>query len=237
MISFLMFVTPVYAEEATPPLGERVNQEVKEIHELAGRGKMDEAIQKLQTLLQELPESAPIRLQYDLANLLFLQGRYREARAAYQKVLILSEEENEFVSRSKERIAKMKEREAKKKDEVAIQLIDIETALDAGQIPAAGSREFLKKIAEETSPHREVAEQLLRKLQEREDENARKILNQARRLFDVEKDYPEAMNLLESIRRDYPETEEMPSVQILLEETERRLKRSKNYVPSLQEAR
>ncbi len=240
----LILLTPasLLAQEVTvPTVGGPLKEEVAAIHQLAGEGKLDEAIRRLTTLLAEVNVDR-IRLQYDLANLLFVQGRYREARGAYQKVLLLAEEENDLVLRSRERIAKMKERETKKKDEFALRLIDIETALDAGQLPPSGAKEFLKSVEQNpTSLYREKAEELMRRIHDKENELARVILNEARRLFDQDKNYLQVISLLETVQRDYPDTEEMDSVKILLEETERRLHRTQrgtaSQVPSLQEAR
>ena len=156
----------------------------------------------------------------------------------YTRVIQLAEDQQEMTRRSRERIAKMKERESQKKDEVALQLIDIETAVDLGQFPPSGSKEFLRTVEKETaSLHRERAGRLLEQLLALEDTRVRALLNEARRLYDEEKNYPGVVPLLETIVRDYPDCEEMPSVRILLEETQKRLRRRSAQVPSLQEAR
>jgi len=133
-------------------LRDRLQKEVQEAHQLAEQGKLDEAIRMLGQLVREVPsESLAVKLHYDLANLLFVQGRYREARAVYTRVIQLAEDQQEMTRRSRERIAKMKERESQKKDEVALQLIDIETAVDLGQFPPSGSKEFLRTVEKETA--------------------------------------------------------------------------------------
>lgn len=246
----LFLAAPLKAEEPR-------EVEIKAVYDLASEGKLDEAIARFQALLREAPkEPSRFRLQYDLANLLFMQGRYREARTAYQRAIEMAEEESALVQRARERIAKMRERETKKKDEIAIQLIDIETATDTGQRPPEGSKEFLVRIAADpVSPHQEKAESLLQKIRDAEEVKAMELLNEARRLFDKERNYPAVLEILETIRRDYPENSDDTSVQILLTETERRLgrfqpalpvppvppalpvQRAKDQVPSSQEAR
>ena len=245
IVAGLLKIPLVWAETPQTPLqefSERLRKEVDGAHDLASHGKMDEAIGKLRDLLKNAPpELDPIRIQYELANLLFLQGRYREARAAYHLVLVEAEDKGEMISRTRERIAKMKEREVKKKDEMALQLIDIETALDTGQIPPEGSKQLLKKIVKDSnSEHQAQAQQLLQRMSEMEDVKARELLNEARRLFDKEKNYVEVLNLLDTVQHQFPDSEEMLSVKILIEETERKLGRKKKpeaYVPSVQEAR
>ena len=226
----LLFLSPLWAEAQTSSsfkeVSERFKHEIDEAHQLAAEGKLDESIERLREILNEAPsEYYQLRLQYDLANLLFVQGRYREARAGYHRVLMMIEDQNEMVTRARERIAKMKDRESKKKDEVSIQLIDLETQVDLGQIPPEESRNFLRKIERnEQSIHQTRARELFQRVVEMENERARELLNQARHLFDKEKNYLAVTNILETIQREFPDTTEMPSVQILVDETERRLK-------------
>lgn len=214
--------TPLFAGETAYD----TRADVQAVHELANQGKLDEAISRLQEILKKSsPELDSIRLQYDLANLLFLQGRYREARAAYHRVSLMGDDYQGIVTRSKERINKLVEREAKKKDTLILQLIDVETALDAGQFPTDGSKDFLKKVVADPNQiaHHARAEGLLKQIQMMEDEKARQRLDEARQLFDDKKDYRAVLNLLEEIQRDFPDSEEMPSVEILLKETKKKL--------------
>ncbi len=206
-------------------LGKVVESRVAELKDLASRGKMDEAIQGMLELLNEFPNgSESIQIRYDLANLLFLQGRYRDARLQYQKVMIQSDLHRQLAERAGKRIAKIDERDSKSKDLTGLKLIEIEAALDAGQMPPEGSRELMKKIREDAvSPHQEWAGRLLHREVELQNGRARVLLNEARQLFDSRRDYPRVQGLLEEIQRDFPDTEEMPSITILLEETKRRL--------------
>src|SRR5579885_1331001 len=56
---------------------------------LADTGEMNEAIKSLKDILSELPPQADtLKLQYDLANLLFIQRRFDEAKTLYQKMLL-----------------------------------------------------------------------------------------------------------------------------------------------------
>ncbi|MBI2083913.1 MAG: tetratricopeptide repeat protein [Deltaproteobacteria bacterium] len=226
----LLFCVPLWGEEgegSLKDLNQKVQVELESSHRLAGEGKIDEAIKKLQDLLKEAPsQSYLIRIQYDLANLLFLQGRYPEARAAYYKVIMLNEDQKQMVARAQERIEKMKEREARKGDQVAIRLIDIETTLDAGQFPPAGTIDFLKEIeSQPTHLSFEKAHLLRARIVDMENKKALEILNEARQLFDQKKDYGKILALLETIVQEFPNTDEMPSVQILMEETRKRLSR------------
>lgn len=226
----LLISNPVWGEGEEvllKDLHQKVQMELETSHRLAGEGEIDEAISKLQSLLKETSnQSYLMKIQYDLANLLFLQGRYPEARAVYYQVILLNEDQKQMVSRSRERIEKMKEREVRKGDQVAIRLIDIETTLDAGQLPPAGTIQFLKDIEIQAAhPSAERAHLLRERIIDVENKKAMELLNEARRLYDKKKDYPKVLSLLETIVQEFPNTEEMPSVEILMEMTRKRLRR------------
>jgi len=194
---------------------------------LASTGQVDEAIVVLQGLVSEVPvELDYLRLQYDLATLLSQQGKKQEAQKAYEKLLLRASEQAALAARARERVAKMKGREARRGDEISIQLLDIETALDAGQVPS-GSKEFMKGVVQRMpeSPHAERARQLLEKVRMLEDEKAVSLLNEARRLFDKERKYGEVREILQSILKDYPDFGDIESVEVLMREVDRRLGR------------
>jgi tetratricopeptide (TPR) repeat protein len=199
---------------------------------LADQGELDQAILKLKGLLIRIKKGDinQLKLNYDLANLLFMQGRYREAEKTYQKVVELSEEDQDLVKRAQARVEKMKEREAKKRDKIAIRIIDIETVMEEGDAPPEGAREFLAGIGAETI-HFERAQILITKIQEGRKKQVRERLDRARELFDKKRKYKKVLDILESIQRDYSETVEMPSILILKDETEKRLGRRKKKAP------
>ena len=197
---------------------------------LAATGEIDEAISSLNEILLTLPaEVDPVKIEYDLANLLYLQKRHKEAAVAYRKVLWMSSQREESLSKARERLASMKEGEGKKSDLVSLQLLDIETALDSGDIPE-GSEALLKDIMERMEkmakntgikdPDRarsiEKARALLGKMKEIRTEKASALLNEARRLFDEEKKYAVVREILEEIQRDYGDVCEAPSVEALV---------------------
>jgi tetratricopeptide (TPR) repeat protein len=193
---------------------------------LASTGRIDEAIAVLEGLLGEVPvELDYLRLQYDLANLLVIQGRREEALKAYQRLLLRADEQSGLVSQARGRVQKMSGRESKKRDKVALELLNIETSLDAGQVPA-GAKEFLRRAAASDDPETVTASTaLLTKVRELEDQKATALLNEARRLFDERRRTQEVRALLEQILKDYPESTEIQSVKILMGEVDRRLGR------------
>lgn len=192
---------------------------------LADTGEIDEAINSLKEVLAYLPpQFDTLKLQYDLANLLFLQRRYDEARSAFQKILLQSSQVNEVLSKARERLSLMKDKESKKKDFVSLQILDIETNLDAGTVPD-GAEAFLQQIAEQAPPGPQADQ--VRRLQERVKEvragKAKALLDEARRLYDQEKKYADVRDILEQIAQYYSDVSEMPSVEALLKEVNFRL--------------
>ncbi len=188
---------------------------------LADMGDLDEAIKSLRETLAALsPQVDTFKLQYDLANLLFLQKRYEEAKAAFQKIVIESAQHTEIANKAKERINLMKSKakdSGAKKDFVSLQLLDIETALDAGEVPDAAEI-LLQQIAEQnpTSPQAEQARRLQVRLKEVRTQKAKALLDEARRLFDEEKKYTEVREILGQISKSYSDVCEAASVEALL---------------------
>jgi tetratricopeptide (TPR) repeat protein len=183
---------------------------------LADTGELEEAIAVLKEALVEMPpEIDPFRLQYDLANLLFMQRRYREARDAYQKVILQASRHEEVLAKAKNRLALMKESEGRKKDLVSLQLLDMETALEAGEVPE-GAQPFLQTVVAENpgTPQAEQAGRLLIRLKEVRTTKARTLLEEARRLFD-EKKFAEVREILDQIDRYYADVSEAQSVEAL----------------------
>jgi tetratricopeptide (TPR) repeat protein len=184
---------------------------------LADVGELDEAIKSLQEILSDYPPQLDyLRIQYDLANLLFLQRRYPEAKVAYQKILLHSSRTDEILTKSRERLTLMKESEGKKKDLISLQLLDIETALEAGEVPD-GAETVLRKIVAQnpSTPHAERAGRLLVRVKEIRSAKAKSLLEEARRLFDEEKKYAEVREILDQIVRNYSDVSEMQSVEAL----------------------
>jgi tetratricopeptide (TPR) repeat protein len=186
---------------------------------LADTGDLDGAIDAMKDVLADSrPETDPVQLQYDLANLLFLQKRFDEARTAYQKLLLQTGRNADLLSKAKERLALMKDKDAnaKRKDIESLQLIDLETALEAGDIPD-GAEEALARIIRRDPKSEQAAE--ARILQERirgvRTQRAKGLLDEARRLFDEEKKYVEVRSLLEEIQRRYSDVCETASVEAL----------------------
>jgi len=195
---------------------------------LADTGNLDDAIKSLKEILTDLPPQAdPLRLQYDLANLFFIQRRFDEAKILYQKMLLGANQHQDLLTKAKERIAVMKDKDAnsKKKDFVSLQLLDIETALEAGEVPDAAVA-LLQQIAEQnpTSPQAEQVRRLQNRVKEVRTERAKTLLEEARRLFDVEKKYTEVREFLDEIIEKYSDVCEMPSVEALSKEVDQKLK-------------
>ncbi len=184
---------------------------------LASTGDVTEAIEVLQTVLISLPpESRFVRLQYDLANLLVMEKRYPEAKKAFERVLFEVQQQKDLAVRAKERLNQIKDKDGRKKDVSSLRMIDIETALEAGQAPE-GAEEVLKQIQSQnpSSPLAKQAEELLSRWKTIHAQKARSLLDEARRLFDVDRKYGDVRVLLDQIKREYPDFEEMQSVEAL----------------------
>lgn len=183
---------------------------------LADTGEMDEAIVILKEILMEMPPQIdPVRLHYDLANLLFMQRRYSEATNAYQKILLQASRHDEILTKVRERLTLMREGEGRKKDLISLQLLDIETTLEAKEIPE-GAEPLLQNVINQNSGtvQAEQAARLLGRLKEVRTEKARALLDEARRLFD-EKKYTEVREILDQIDRHYADVSEVQSVEVL----------------------
>lgn len=197
---------------------------------LANVGEVDEAIEALRKMLQEFPPHLdPIRIQYQLAHLLFMENKQPEARAAYEKVVLMSKGHQELVVKANDRLAKMKAKEVGRRDKVSLELYDIESLLDAGEVPV-GVEEYLNGIIAKASndDNGDKAQDLLEKIKKVKDDKARALLNEARRLFDEERKYAEVREILEGILREFPTTNERQSVETLLQEVNRRLPKASN---------
>lgn len=195
---------------------------------LAETGGIEKAIESLQAILQEMPREVDIvKLHYDLANLLFMERRYEEAKVVYQKVLLKVRDNEEILGKARQRLALMKDREGKKKDVESLKLIDIETALEASEVPE-GSEFILKAILtrEPEGPHAVRAKTLLDRIRELRTEKAKALLDEARRLFDRERKFAEVRNILEQLERDYPDVADLESARLLMKEVDRRSPRS-----------
>lgn len=202
---------------------------------LANVGEVDEAIEALRKMLKEFPPHLdPIRIQYHLAHLLFMENKQPEARAAYEKVVLMSKGHHELVAKAQDRLAKMKAKEVGRRDKVALELYDIESLLEAGEVPV-GVEEYLNGIIAKRNSLRsgrdgnsDKAEELLARVKQIKDDKARALLNEARRLFDEERKYAEVREILEGILREFPTTNERQSVETLLQEVNRRLPKASN---------
>lgn len=186
---------------------------------LADTGDLDGAIDAMKDALAEVrPEMDPMQLQYDLANLLFVQKRFDEARTSYQKLLLQSARNADLLSKAKEKLALLKDRDAnaKRKDIESLDMIDLETALDAGEVPD-GSSEVLNRIIRRDPKSQQALE--AKALQERiknlRTQKAKSLLDEARRLFDVEKKYVEVKDILDQIQSSYADVSEAASVDAL----------------------
>ncbi len=191
---------------------------------LADTGEIGEAIETLQALLQDLPvDSNSLKLQYDLANLFFIERRYDEARVVYQKILLQSSRYHEIFGRTQERMNLLKEKEGRKKDVISLQLLEIETVLEGGEVPE-GSLGILEKIRDQKPPSSQAgyAKRLIEKLQEVRTNRAKALLDEARRLYD-EKKYADVQEVIDQITRDYQDVCDQKSVETLQKETNRRL--------------
>jgi tetratricopeptide (TPR) repeat protein len=195
---------------------------------LADTGEIDGAIDTLKDVLTDLPpEMDSMKLQYDLANLLFLQKRYDEATVAYRKLLLRGSQTSEILAKAKERLAQMRDRDAKKKDFASLEMMDLETALEAGEVPD-GADALLQRIIDRNprSSQAEEAKRLQTRIKETRTRKAQALLDEARRLFDDEKKYAEVREILEQIQRSYADVSEMPSVDALLKAVKTKLGKS-----------
>jgi tetratricopeptide (TPR) repeat protein len=185
---------------------------------LADTGEIDDAIDALRGVLTELPaEVDPMQLQYDLANLLFLEKRYDEAKTAYSRLILRGNRASQIISQAKSRLGMMKEKEgSKKKDFDSLEMMDLETAVEAGQVPE-GAVDALQDILERNpkSAQAEEAKRLQVLVKELRVKKAQALLDEARRLFDVEKRYVEVTEILDSIERSYGDVSEKPSIEAL----------------------
>ncbi len=199
---------------------------------LADTGQIDEAILALQEVLGELvPPVDPLKLQYDLANLLFLQRRYDEAKIIYQKILFQSTRNADLVAKVRERVGFMKKREGRKKDMAVLQILDIETALESGEVPD-GAETILQEIQKDQKPGAPQAERvqaLLTRVREMRTEKAKALLDEARRLFDEKRNFTAVREILNQLTRNYSDVAEMKSVEALAKSL---LARRRDSVPA-----
>lgn len=185
---------------------------------LAETGDIEGAIQIITEAIRDLPsEVNATKLHYDLANLLFIEKRYDEAEVLYQKILLMAAPYHEIEMKARERLTLMKGREGRKKDQLSLQLLDIEMALEGGAVPD-GAVAFLKEIEMRPKPvaQAERIKKLLEKIQEINTAKSQALLDEARRVFDEEKNYPEVREILEQILREYPDVCDKPSVEALM---------------------
>jgi len=192
---------------------------------LADVGEIDGSIDVLNTFLNDLPADVnSLKLNYDLANLLFMQRRYEEAKKVYGKILLQFSTYNEILSKTRQRLELMRGREGRKKDVVSLQLLDLETILESGEVPD-GAVVFLQEIQlqNQDTPNAERAKELLGKIREIRTKKGRLLLEEARRLFDEEKKYVEVREILEQIMRDYSDVTEKQSVEALMKEVKKRI--------------
>ncbi|MBI3540694.1 MAG: hypothetical protein HY073_00885 [Deltaproteobacteria bacterium] len=184
---------------------------------LADTGSLDPSIDVLKDVLSDLPEETDaLRLQYSLANLYFMQKHYPEATRGYQLFLLQLSHDNELASKVRDRLSLMKGREGRKKDLRSLQLLDIETSLEAGNVPD-GADIFLKQIIEQNQKGSDVprAKDLLEKIHVVRTEKAKALLDEARRIYDEEKQYAEVQEILDKITQEYADIADMKSVEAL----------------------
>ena len=184
---------------------------------LAEVGDTEGAIKNLKELVADWPVRLDIiKIQYDLANLLFMQGMKDEARDVFEKIILQSDESAQIVQKSKERLFQLKQMESKKKDVTGLQILEIQTSLEIGEI-SQDSISFLKKVIE-TEPNTRnsaKAREVLQRANELRTQRYKSLLDEARRLFDEEKKYQEAQEIIDNIERDYADILEAPSVEAL----------------------
>lgn len=184
---------------------------------LAEVGDTEGAIKNLRELVADWPVRLDIiKIQYDLANLLFMQGMKDEARDVFEKILLQSDESAQIVQKSKERLFQLKQMESKKKDVTGLQILEIQTSLEIGEI-SQDNISFLKKVIE-TEPNTRnstKAREVLQRANEVRTQRYKALLDEARRLFDEEKKYQESQEIIDNIERDYFDILEAPSVEAL----------------------
>ncbi len=184
---------------------------------LAEVGDVEGAIRNLKELLEDWPVRLDIiKSQYDLANLLFMQGLKEEAKEAYEKILLQAEQSNQIVQKSRERLSQLRQLDTKKKDQTALKILEIETSLEVGET-SRESVDFLNKVIVEEPNSRNAARArlVLKKTNDFRSQKGKALLDEARRLFDEEKKYQEAQDILDLIDSNYPDVVEPPSVEAL----------------------
>lgn len=192
---------------------------------LANSGNVTEAIEVLQKVLARFPPEVRYgKLHYDLGNLLLMEKRSEEARQAFERVIYESSRSKELGSKARERLVQMKDKESKKKDVSNLQLIEIESALESGEAPDEAFL-ILQKVEEQNSnnPIGEQARSLLVRFKEVRKQKAAALLDEARRLFDIERKFNDVRVLLEQIEREYPDFEEKQSVEALIQLVDQKL--------------
>ncbi len=198
---------------------------------LANVGQLEQSIAVLQTILVEYPSKMNrLRLEYDLANLLFIEKRWDEAQKVFKRILIEASESEDIVSKTKQRLTAMKEKETRNDSLQKLQMIDIESALEVGEVPE-GAVEFLKQMqakqgelpkkksaTPKEKKEAEKAGELLIRIQEMRKERGQALLDEARRLFDEGKKYREVIQVIQQLQTEYADVIDHLSVETLQQE-------------------
>ena len=189
---------------------------------LADTGDEEEAIAVLQEVVAELsPYADVLTLEHDLANLLFLDGHPAEAKDHDRRVLLRSNRHAAMLEGVRKRLALSKGRESRKKDYATLQMLEIESALETGDVPE-GAETILEDLLKQklSVQQTERARGLQVRIHEVRTTKASQLLQEARRLYDEERKYDDVREILNQLLKDYGDVCETQSVHALLHEVE-----------------
>ena len=189
----------------------------------AATGQIAAAGKLLRTLLDQNPPGIDrMKIQYDLANLLFMEGRYIESKKIYQDVVATSQERGEWEKKARERIAKImaktKEHDWGSKKQVELQFLEIEQRIEKG-VDLAESRDILAEmLLLLKGKQAERAAELLEKLRDKRRALITQELSEVNHLYREENNLPAAREILQRILSTYPVMDEREYVEHLFVE-------------------
>lgn len=190
----------------------------------AGTGEIEQAILLLKGLLKENPAGLDrVKVQYDLANLLFMQGHYQESKKMFEQVLSASLDRDEWIKKARQKIVQIRQKRGRSREQIALRLIEAEEKVEAGTDLYATKGVLLEILARTEGKQAEQAEKA-KELLERLDDKERSLVTRELsnvQLLREEKKLTDARELLQKLLVDYPDMEERGHVESLLQDLER----------------
>ncbi|MDO8461421.1 MAG: tetratricopeptide repeat protein, partial [Deltaproteobacteria bacterium] len=163
-----------------------------------------------------------VKAQYDLANLLYMQGHYQESKKMFEQVLSASLERDEWIKKARQKITQIRQKRGRSKEQIALRLIEAEERVEEGSDLYATKTVLLEILARTEGKQAEQADKakdLLERLWDKERSLVTRELSNIQ-LLREEKKLAEARELLQKILVDYPDMEERGHVESLLQELE-----------------